>query len=465
MNNFYEILQISQEADAKAIKRGYAKLIRQFPPEKEPEKYREIREAYDTLKDEKTRKDYDTMLLCGDELLKLEAEGREALENEEFPRAIISFNKMLELAPGSALGRSLLAKSYLFQRKYNKAILEYNNLFTEYSENTEYICQLGICYELQGKVGRAEKLYLKAYHQDEDDKEPLDWLISLYWKQKKYHKAEQFLRDDINRDGEVDFDDFNSFYKLIETYIRMDEPSKIIHVVGEIKKIIPSSDEMKKNISWEFNRLGKLLYDAEMYDYAEILFKVGNSIYRDEKLEDLIDITLKYKLLNNLMSDDKVIIEIKGILFSYFHGEKLDQQVQNQIKENINIILNLKNLDAINICFGSILRLKDYYYELYEEKIDVYSKIEEILVRKAKVFSLSNLTSFANEPRLPKPLINAVYWILKENEDYFKIALNEMSRFNKKEILSGINYIKRYYPGYYEETQHFLDNLESNLGG
>lgn len=192
MKNFYEVLQISQEADMKAIKRGYAKLIRQFPPEKEPEKYREIREAYDTLKDEKTKNDYDNMMLYGDELLKLEEAGREALEEESYPKAIRSFSKMLELVPNNSLGRSLLAKSYLYQRKYNKAILEYNNLFTEYPENIEYICQLGFCYEMQGKVNKAEKLYLKAYHQDENDKEPINWIIDLYWNQKSTIKLKSF---------------------------------------------------------------------------------------------------------------------------------------------------------------------------------------------------------------------------------------------------------------------------------
>lgn len=463
MKNFYEILQISQEADAKVIKRGYAKLIRQFPPEKEPEKYREIREAYDTLKDEKTKKDYDTMLLCGDELLKLEEDGRKALEEESYPEAIRNFNKMLELAPNNSLGRSLLAKSYLYQRKYNKAILEYNNLFAEYPENTEYICQLGVCYELQGKVGRAEKLYLKAYHQDENDKEPLDWLISLYWKQKKYHKAEQFLRGDINRDGEVDFDDFKSFYKLIETYIRMDEPSKIIDVVGEIKKIIPSSDGIKKNISWEFNRLGKLLYDAEIYTYAEILFKVGNSIYRDEQLEGLIDITLKYKLVNNLMNDDKVIGEIRGPLVNYFYGSDLDESTRNKINDNLENLVNIYDENIINMSLNSIRRLKNYYRELYDEKRDGYNSVEKLLTRNKKI--VVNANNFFSDNRIPEALGSCIANVLDKNDTALKNSINDLGRLNKNQILRGINNVRSYYPDFYDATEGFLTNIREAIGG
>lgn len=282
---------------------------------------------------------------------------------------------------------------------------------------------------------------------------------------KKYYKAEKFLKDDINRDGEVDFDDFKSFYKLIETYIRMDEPSKITDVVGEIKKIIPSSDEMKKNISWEFNRLGGLLYEIEMYVYAEILFKVGYSVYKDDQLKDMIDIAKKYKLVNNLMNDENVIIEIKGLLLQYFYNDKLDNQTRNQISENLNVILNLKDLNGINICLNSVSRLKKYYSELYKEKCESYSELESILSRKLKVYSLNGLHDFANESQVPKPLINAVYWILKENEEYFEIAINDIGKLNKRQIINGINYIKRYYPDYYKETSGFIDNLENAMGG
>lgn len=45
------ILGISPDADEAALRRRYLELVRQHPPEKSPEKFAEIREAYEQLRD------------------------------------------------------------------------------------------------------------------------------------------------------------------------------------------------------------------------------------------------------------------------------------------------------------------------------------------------------------------------------------------------------------------------------
>ncbi len=49
VKNYYEILGVPSGADQKQIKRAYFKLVRQFSPEKDPERFQEIREAYENL--------------------------------------------------------------------------------------------------------------------------------------------------------------------------------------------------------------------------------------------------------------------------------------------------------------------------------------------------------------------------------------------------------------------------------
>ncbi len=49
MRKDYEILGIGEDADEKAIKRAYFKLIRKHSPEKDPEQFQEIRAAYERL--------------------------------------------------------------------------------------------------------------------------------------------------------------------------------------------------------------------------------------------------------------------------------------------------------------------------------------------------------------------------------------------------------------------------------
>jgi len=47
--NYREVLGVPGDADQKAIKKAYFKLVRQYSPEKDPERFQQIREAYESL--------------------------------------------------------------------------------------------------------------------------------------------------------------------------------------------------------------------------------------------------------------------------------------------------------------------------------------------------------------------------------------------------------------------------------
>lgn len=51
MQNEFTILGLDRDANEADIRRRYLELVRQFPPEREPQKAAEIRAAYDALRD------------------------------------------------------------------------------------------------------------------------------------------------------------------------------------------------------------------------------------------------------------------------------------------------------------------------------------------------------------------------------------------------------------------------------
>lgn len=51
MNNSYEVLGVTKQATQEEIRQRYLELIREFSPERAPERFAEIREAYEKLQD------------------------------------------------------------------------------------------------------------------------------------------------------------------------------------------------------------------------------------------------------------------------------------------------------------------------------------------------------------------------------------------------------------------------------
>ena len=51
----YGVLGLDHQASEADIKRAYFQLVRQFPPERAPEKFRDIRTAYEQLRDPENR--------------------------------------------------------------------------------------------------------------------------------------------------------------------------------------------------------------------------------------------------------------------------------------------------------------------------------------------------------------------------------------------------------------------------
>src|SRR5438270_13157616 len=54
----YQVLGLSPESDDEGIRRRYLELVRQFSPERHPEKFAAVRTAYESLRDLNTRLRY-----------------------------------------------------------------------------------------------------------------------------------------------------------------------------------------------------------------------------------------------------------------------------------------------------------------------------------------------------------------------------------------------------------------------
>jgi curved DNA-binding protein CbpA len=51
----YKVLELPLTADEETIRRRYLELVRRFPPDRDPQKFAEIRSAYEALRDRDER--------------------------------------------------------------------------------------------------------------------------------------------------------------------------------------------------------------------------------------------------------------------------------------------------------------------------------------------------------------------------------------------------------------------------
>ncbi len=65
MEDFYAVLGIDRGASKKDVKAAYVQLLRKFMSEKAPVQYQRLRQAYETLRDGKSRAEYDAIRLYG----------------------------------------------------------------------------------------------------------------------------------------------------------------------------------------------------------------------------------------------------------------------------------------------------------------------------------------------------------------------------------------------------------------
>ncbi|MCB2182409.1 MAG: J domain-containing protein [Desulfobulbaceae bacterium] len=58
MKTPYQILRIKEDADDASVKKAYLAAVKQFPPERFPEQFQKVREAYEKIGTEKDRLRY-----------------------------------------------------------------------------------------------------------------------------------------------------------------------------------------------------------------------------------------------------------------------------------------------------------------------------------------------------------------------------------------------------------------------
>lgn len=280
---FYDLLEVQQTADDQTIKRAWARLVRNHPPDKDPETNQRLNEAKQTLLDSVARADYDAQLLFGDEIEELFVIGSECMENEDYCEAIRNYKEILAMHPGSLAARNMLALAYAYAEEFTESARQYVRLTNQAPASALYAANYAQVLWNMENVTAAETWFRKAVSLEPFNTAHHLSLARLFVSQDRYREAEDAIEAAVGADGQVDIFDIDALMELVWIYMLSKQKERIGSVAERIASTLPQDDpEARQYASYKFLRVAvQFIEDYKNYQDAAIFLRAARKIDND----------------------------------------------------------------------------------------------------------------------------------------------------------------------------------------
>ena len=193
MKTYYEVLEIEKDADERQIKSAYFKLVRKYPPEKFPEEFKLLREAYETLSDKNKRAGYDSTRDLPEEAAYLYGQAQKARRESRISDATEILKMITKRYPALLSMKVELARSYEDEDKTGNAIKVWEDLCKRDPANSMYSFELALSYSYRGWRVKALEQYERTLAIDPGNAEVWVELIECYVEVKDGEKIKQLV--------------------------------------------------------------------------------------------------------------------------------------------------------------------------------------------------------------------------------------------------------------------------------
>jgi curved DNA-binding protein CbpA len=396
----YSSLELSPHADAEEIKRSYFRLIRKYPPQKEPEKFQAIREAYETLSDPKARANYDSLQQHGDQISKLVAEASEKMSAGEWKSAIPLLKKVVVLFPGANAALNQLGICFTNTEDWDNAFKVYRRLTQNNSDVPLYWSNYGQALKqyadsLDSNNPEEKRMYEQSRTQFKQaidlepyNSEPYLEIARTYSSEKDYIRALSWTERAIGADGKTDFQDFEALFYMCSIHLYSGEFDKIQAVADKIISLLPENNRdiheyvaaRFYNSGLEISQMGYKNSNVGLLRAASFFFSSAKKFDPDDddinRLKNKVDSLIKAYDIFDSFTEDKQLSAGFSTLGAFSLTLALNQEIENKDTVFSNII------DAIfsanhNSIISSVRRVKSYYRPIYELNDSLFDKIEE----------------------------------------------------------------------------------------
>lgn len=387
--NPYKILQLEQGADKQAVKKAYFKLIRQYPPEKEPEKFKEIREAYEYLQEEINLVNVQKAVQLPEEFKKPYYQVLEWIREGKYDKAAALCESVLNVSDLLEF-RILLGKSYIFNNNSGKAVKLWEGLCKNHDDNAEYLEQLGDAYIARGWNNKAFQVYYELYEKNVENLHFYEKLIDIAILQEKHELVCEISNRILN------------YYRQLKKHTREDS-----EIMNSILFMVSG-------------------YMAQM-DYQWFL------AYSDEMLEIMSEVPMEFKIY-----EDTLFNNYYGLIHILDQDEAAGQPIAGYAEY---ILANEKNISADN-------RYNLVFVKAHQEEIKIKKDplIHEIIKETTNFWYalLVNKAAAENVKNEEMRMMQQMTCTYLDNSNLYDTLLYMINKLNN--ILSSLLRVDKEYP-------------------
>jgi len=340
--DLYSVLGVPRDAKPADLENAYYRLHRQHPPQKDPEKYRRIRFAFDTLYDPAARRHYDALWAWGDQVRRLVEQAIASMEADNCLGASRHLTRLLTVQPAADEARDLLG---ICQREIgltDEAIGTYSTLLERRPDVPVYWTRFGDTYIEKAEkiqhldkgplIGSARYNYRKAIKLDPKNTPPYLAIARTYIQEEKYDQALTWAEKALTAHKQVDIQHFDALFCLCHIHIVAGQLQKAVEVGKRIESLIPNETDIKLYTASMFGVSGLKLLDQKAFDYSNFFLKAA--VRFDPKNADLTELQQKSQWMKEAdqawrrLEQDEVIIHpvkaLAALTFVHFTDQEID---------------------------------------------------------------------------------------------------------------------------------------------
>jgi tetratricopeptide (TPR) repeat protein len=398
----YQILEVTFQASTDEIKQAYFRLVRKYSPEKAPERFQQIRVAYNTLCDPKARENYDTMQKYGEQIKDLIDQAEKKMQVEEWSNAIPLLKQVLVLAPKMDTARNLLGLCYIHTQNWDFAGKVYMTLTKTNPEVAAYWSNFGCVYKLQADClndedlsrlqlySNARKCFQQAVKLESFNSAPYLDIAETYLNQRNYFEALTWAERAIGADGKADYNDFEALFFICRVYLCSGESQKIEVIAKRITSLLPENTDIRQYAASRFANMGievaKIAAKSANFDMWRAAFqflKAARNLEQNNpgvkeisaKIEAIVVAIDQYEDISHdfliLQGFQRLAAFCLADYFNFYDSLK-------QRKNFLNDILTEIMASPTSTIFSSLERIKFYYPAVYGLNKELFHRIEQV---------------------------------------------------------------------------------------